>query len=204
MSKLGPVLIRARYRSAVGDSNAANKQPLVIQGAPAQTANLLEFYDSAKNLLFAVDPTGAELRNVGASLIQTATVSISSANITGTGAGKLGHAAGVVLVADPGVGKVVELVSAVMSYTYATAAYTAGDNLTININGGAALTGVIAAASSLGAGASNITQFVPLSTAGNLLTANKGLNLVAAAAYTQPGTAAGTVKVFVTYRIHTL
>ena len=91
-----------------------------------------------------------------------------------------------------------------MSYTYATAAYTGGGNVTVNINGGAALTGVVSAANSLGAASSNIIQFVPLATAGIALTANKGLNLVAASAFTQPGTAAGTVKVFFAYRIHTL
>ena len=41
-------------------------------------------------------------------------------------------------------------------------------------------------------------------TAGIALTSNKGLNLVAASAFTQPGTAAGTVKVWTTYRLHTL
>lgn len=208
MTKLGPVLFRARYRSSVGDSNAANKVPVVIQGAPSQTANLVEYYDSAKNLLRAVDSTGAQVANGGASLTQTATISISAANIVATTAGKFGHAAGVVLVADPGAGKVVEFVSAIMSTTFGTAAYTAGGDISINSNGvttgGTALTGVASAASTLGAGASNIAQFVPLGATGNVLVANKGLNLVAASAFTNPGTAAGTVKVIVTYKIHTL
>lgn len=204
LTKLGPVLLRARYRTSVGDSNAANKVPLTIQGAASQTANLAEYYDSAKNLLRAIDPNGAEILNGGASQVQIATVSITAANVTDTGAGHLGHAAGVPLVADPGTGKVVELISAIMSFTYSTAQYTGGGNVTVNINGGAALTGVVSAANSLGAASSNIIQFVPLATAGIALTANKGLNLVAASAFTQPGTAAGTVKVFVAYRIHTL
>jgi hypothetical protein len=204
LTKLGPVLFRARYRTSVGDSNAANKVPVIIQGAASQTANLIEYYDSAKNLLRAVDPSGAEINNGGASLVQTAMISVSAANITDTGAGHLGHAAGVPLVADPGAGKAVELISAVMSFTYSTAQYTGGGNISVNINGGAALTGVVSAANSLGAAADKLVQLVPLATAGNALTVNKGLNLVAAAAFTQPGTAAGTVKVFVSYRIHTL
>ena len=74
----------------------------------------------------------------------------------------------------------------------------------MNISGGgAALTGLVSAANSLGAAADKIVQFVPLATAGIALTENTGLNLVAASAFTQPGTAAGTVKVFVRYRIHT-
>lgn len=138
------------------------------------------------------------------SLIRYATVSISAADIVATAAGKFGHAAGVPLVADPGAGKLVELISTIMSYTFGVAAYTAGGNITVNINGGAAVTGLIAAASSIGAGASNIIQFVPLAAAGNVLTADKGINLVAAAAFTQPGGAVGTIKVFVAYRVHTL
>lgn len=135
--------------------------------------------------------------------IKYAEVTISAADIVATTSGKLGHASGVVLVADPGAGKVVELVSAVMITDYSTAAYTAGGNLTINSNGGSALTGVVSAANSLGATADRINQFVPLATAGIALTANKGLNLVAASAFTQPGTAAGVVRVKVTYRVHT-
>lgn len=135
--------------------------------------------------------------------IKYAEVTISSADIVATGAGKLGHAAGVVLVADPDATKVVELISAVMITDYSTAAYTGGGNLTININGGSALTGVVSAANSLGATSDRINQFVPLATAGIALTAGKGLNLVAASAFTQPGTAAGVVRVKVTYRVHT-
>jgi|SRR5215831_1080652 len=58
-TKLGSLFLRYRYRPAVGDSNAANKVLLVLQGAPGQTANLLEAYDSAKNGLFAIGPSGA-------------------------------------------------------------------------------------------------------------------------------------------------
>jgi hypothetical protein len=134
-------------------------------------------------------------------VMKFATVEISAADIVATDATKLGHAAGVPLVADPGAGKVVELISAVLSYSYDTAQYGDGGNVTININGGAALTGVVSAANSLGAAADKIVQFVPLADAAGALTPNKGLNLVAASAFTNPGTAAGTVKVFVTYRI---
>src|ERR1035437_9550663 len=59
LTKLTATLIRARYRALVGDSNAAGKVPLTIQGAPSQTANLLEFYDGSKNGLAAFDNGGA-------------------------------------------------------------------------------------------------------------------------------------------------
>jgi len=129
---------------------------------------------------------------------------ISSAAITGTAAGQLGHALGVPLVPDPGPGKVIELVSCFLSYTFGVAAYTAGGNLTVNINGGAAVTGVVSAANSIGAAADKAVQLIPLAAAGNNLTVNKGLNLVAAAAFTNPGTATGTAKVITTYRVYTL
>lgn len=203
MTKLGPMLLRARYRNPAGDSNAANKVPLIIQLAPSQTASAIEVYDSSKNFLWGIDATGQKIDNGGATIAQTVTVSISAANITGTSAGQLGHAAGVVLVADPGAGKAVELVSAVMSFTFGVAQYTGGGNVSVQQNG-SNISGVVSNANSLAAAASDIYQFVMLSTAGNLITVNKGLNLVAASAFTQPGTAAGTVKVFVTYRTHTL
>ena len=141
--------------------------------------------------------------DIDESLIQSADILISAADIVATGAGKLGHAAGVPLVADPGANKVVDLISAVMIYDFDTAAYTAGGNITVNSNGGAALTGTVTAANSLGASTDKIVRFVPLSTGGVALTANKGLNLVSSAAFTQPGTAAGVVRVKVLYRVIT-
>ena len=134
----------------------------------------------------------------------TVVIDIPAADITSTDAGKLGHAAGVPLVADPGAGKVIELVSVVMAFTYSTAQYTDGGNITINSNGGSALTGLVSAANSLGAAADKIALFVPLAAAATVLTVNKGLNLVSSAAFTNPGTAAGTVRCFVTYRVNTV
>jgi len=141
--------------------------------------------------------------DIDESLIQSADILISAADITATGTGKLGHAAGVPLVAAPGANKVVDLISAVMIYDFDTAAYTAGGNITVNSNDGDALTGAVTAANSLGASTDEIVRFVPLSTSGVTLTANKGLNLVSSAAFTQPGTAAGVVRVKVLYRVIT-
>jgi len=134
-----------------------------------------------------------------ASIVITKQVTISAADIVGTAAGQLGHASGVVLVADPGATKAIQFLDAILDYDYDTAAYTAGGNVTVNSNGGSALTGVVSAANSLGAAADKIVQFVPLAATATNLTANKGLNLVAASAFTQPGTAAGTVVVTVRY-----
>jgi hypothetical protein len=135
--------------------------------------------------------------------IQYAEVAISSAAITGTAAGQLGHADGVVLVADPGATKVVEFVSAVLIYDYAGAGYATGGDITVNSNGGAALSGIVSAANSLGSTSDKLVRFSPLSTIGVAMTANKGLNLVAASAFTNGGSATGVVRVKVAYRVHT-
>lgn len=135
--------------------------------------------------------------------IQYADVTISAAAIVGTSAGQLGHASGVSLVAAQGANTYIELLGAVVKYNYDTAAYTGGGNVTVNVAGGSALTGLISAANSLGASADKVVQFVPLATAGINLTANTAINLVAASAFTQPGTAAGTVTVRTYYRVHT-
>lgn len=135
--------------------------------------------------------------------IQYAEVSISAADIVATGAGKLGHANGYPLVAGQ-TGKIIELESALLIFDYATAQYADGGNITVNISGGgAALTGVVSAANSLGAAADKVVLFVPLSTAGIAMTSGAGLNLVAAAAFTNPGTAAGVVRMKIAYRVHT-
>jgi hypothetical protein len=136
-------------------------------------------------------------------VLRYAEVTITAAQITATGAGNLGHADGVPLVAAPGSGKVIELVSASLIYDYATAAYGAGGNITVNYAGGAALTGIVSNANSLGASGDKVVVLYPLTTVAVPLLVNTGLNLVAAVAYTQPGTAAGVARVKVVYRVHT-
>jgi hypothetical protein len=138
--------------------------------------------------------------NADPKFVQYLQTNISSANITGTSAGQLGHAQGVILVPAAPTGYVNVLDGVTMSYTFATAAYTGGGNTTVNIGGGgAALTGLVSAANGIGKASSNVTQFVPLATAGIGLTSAQSINLVAASAFTQPGTAAGTIKCHVWY-----
>jgi hypothetical protein len=147
--------------------------------------------------------SAAGVVSLSETMVKYAEVAITSANITDTAAGKLGHADGVVLVADPGATKVVELLSAVLIYDFGGAGYGDGGNITINTNGGAAITGLVSAGNSLGAGADKIYGFVPLATAARAMTANKGLNLVASAAFTNGGSATGVVRIKVAYRVHT-
>ena len=127
---------------------------------------------------------------------------ISSADITDTAVGKLGHANGVVLVPAYGAGKAVELISALLILEFDTAAYTGGGNTSINISGGGAvLTGVATAAQFIQQGADIMIQLVPLATTYLTLTDNKGLALVSASAPT--GTGKGEIHYRVSYRVHT-
>lgn len=129
---------------------------------------------------------------------------ISAADIIATTAGKFGHAAGYPMVADPGAGYIAELISCACIFDRDTAAYTDGGNITVNENGGAALTGLVSAANSLGNAADKYATFTPLSTAAIVRTANKGLNLVSSAAFTNPGTAAGVIRYKCRYRVISL
>ena len=137
--------------------------------------------------------------------LRQAEYTIAAADIVATGAGKFGHANGYPLFPDSGVDadKVFELISAILIYDFGVAAYTAGGNITVNhSNGGAAITGLVSAANSVGAASDKVVQLLPLAAAGNALVKGNGINLVTSAAFTDPGTAVGVIRVIVTYRIH--
>lgn len=179
---------------------------LIVAVPTAQTANAIQIEQPEGTILAGFDSSGY-LFTAGnsSSKLVTSLTSISSAAITGSAAGQLAHANGVLLTPLPASGYCTEFLSALVSYTFGTAAYTGGGNVTINIGGGgSAITGLISYASSFGAGSSNIFQFVPLSTVAFAMTKEQSVNLVAASAPTQPGTAVGTIKVYTTFRIHKL
>ena len=140
---------------------------------------------------------------IDADMIQTAKVTLTADEIVGTGAGCIGHSAGAVLVAAPGEGKVLEFVSAVLSYNFDTAAYTGGGDDNVIRQGTTAVSAAIAGADLLEDTEDDIAYVNALSAADIKLTANSTLNLHGTA-LTQPGTAAGTLDVFITYRVHTL
>jgi len=135
--------------------------------------------------------------------IYTAEVTISSAEIVGTAAGDLGHADGVELVAAPGAGKVLQFVDAVVIYDYDTAAYTggAGDDLTVYINS-VAVSPAIATADLITKAGDTVIALNSLSAADHVLGVNSNINL-ACTEVTQPGTAAGVIRVKTTYRVIT-
>lgn len=111
----------------------------------------------------------------------------------------------VVVAAAPGAGKFIEFVSGMISYTFSVAAYTAGGNVSFGHTGQAAESAVVSAANSFGNAASQIWTVVSSGNGGGAAAtyANLGLTFRAAADFTNPGTAAGTARIAVVYRIHT-
>jgi len=129
-----------------------------------------------------------------------AVVSLQPADIIGTAAGQLSSTNGLIVVPAAPTGYVNVLHRAIVSYTFNTAAYTLGGNTTFNIGGGgAALTGLIATTTLWQNGSSIIQEFVPLSTVAFPITTATSINLKTATAITNPGTAAGTAKVYAWY-----
>jgi hypothetical protein len=198
LTKLGSTLFRARYRTNVGDSNAANKVPVIVQAAASQTANLIEVYDSSKNLLTAVDPNG----NMLATNVSQASVTVSSAEILAL------FTTAKTLLAAPGANKVYELVSATLTYVYNTTAYTVGSSTNLAINykdkTGAAVTTTRATTGFIDQTANSYSLFRPL-TAQLALDAN-AINqpLCLSLAGANPTLGDGTFKLNLIYRVHTL
>jgi hypothetical protein len=124
-------------------------------------------------------------------------VALTDALIVGNAAGDIGHADGVELVAAVA-SKIIEPTAVVISYTHATAAYTDGGNVTAGYKDGGAATGLIAAANLFGAAASSVSVLRPLSGAALV---NKAFVLRSSAAFSNPGTAAGTASVTTYYRL---
>lgn len=127
-------------------------------------------------------------------------VTQTAAQMIATTSGSLSHAQGLIVVPAAPTGFVNVLHRAIVSYTFATAAFTGGGNTTFNIgSGGAALTGLIATTTLWQNATSIIQEFVPLSTVAFPITTATSINLVTASAITNPGTAAGTAKVYAWY-----
>lgn len=139
----------------------------------------------------------------GPTVAQQLSGTIASADITGTGAGQFGHANGVILLPAPGAHVVYEFISCAFFSIRNTAAYGGGGNITVNNGGGgSALSGLVSAANTLGNAASKAYYFVPLSTVAIPFVENGPINLVSSAAFTQPGTAAGTIRWYLNYRVY--
>ena len=132
-------------------------------------------------------------------VIKTERVVISTANILAM------NGAPVDVVAAPGAGIAIEFISATIAYTHDTADYTGGGDITINYSGGSAVSGTLTKTNSFGASANKIFRVgktaeteLELSSATALVITN------ATGAFTDPGTAAGTANLYITYRMVSL
>jgi hypothetical protein len=129
--------------------------------------------------------------------------------IVGSGNGSLGAASvgnSFVLVAAPGAGKRIMVLEVEYQYTFVTAAYTAGGNCNIYYGGsvGQAFSGNITAVNSFGLGTSGWGVWRPssgivFSGVGATPASNCAVHLRSSAAFTQPGTAAGTATIKTRY-----
>lgn len=129
-----------------------------------------------------------------------ANVELTATEIVGTAAGDIGHASGAILVAAPTSDYALEFVSATLIYDYATAAYTGGgDDLVIRV-GTVTQSSAVSKANCLGASGDKVYKVNALATETSLPVGST-INLYGTA-YTQPGTAAGKLRVQVAYRIH--
>ena len=146
------------------------------------------------------------VRSVPEVIEYTDTITLTATEIVGTSAGDVGHADGAILVAAPGTGYTLELVSAFLIYDYSTAAYTGGADdavIQVGVTGTqVAVTGAITGASLLEASGDAILGLG--STATELTYADNGAISLFGTALTQPGSAAGELRVHITYRKHTL
>lgn len=125
---------------------------------------------------------------------------LTAADMIATGAGQLSHANGLTMVAAAPTGYVNVWHRTIVSYTFATAAFTGGGNTTVNIGGGgAALSGLIATTTLWQNASSIIQEFVPLSTVAFPITKETAISLKTASAITNPGTAAGSCKIYTWY-----
>jgi len=171
-----------------------------------------KFYNQLKDDFDVINPSDgnlvADTVSLQTGIVQkTALTTLTATEIVGTAAGDVAHADGAILVAAPGTGYTLQFISAVLIYDHDTADYTGGGNDTV-INVGVtgtqvAHTTAIAAAAMWTASADSITQVVELSASDQALVDNNVISLFAGTAPTQPGTAAGVLRCYVTYNVIT-
>jgi len=148
----------------------------------------------------------AGISNISQVVEKTALVTIDSTKIVGTSAGDIGHADGAILVAAPGTGYAHEFVSAFFIYDHATADFAGGgDDIVVQVGvtgTQVAVSGAITDANLLTASGDKMLRLG--STATELAHADNGvISLQGTALTNNGGTAAGVLRVHVTYRVHT-
>ena len=207
-----PKLTRDRYRSFIEFDVDSNRKirigqegnDLYIENNGVKHYLKNSFLTFADNILDVADMASMvdSFKEFESKRVITEDITLDYNTIVGTAEGQIGHANGAVLI--PGeTGYVLQLLGAVLFFTYGTSAYTAGgDDLVISHENGTAMTPVILKADLLGAAANKITMVAPVSSADFPLTDGKPLSL-RGTAYTRT-TATGTLTVRLTYIKHAI
>lgn len=131
----------------------------------------------------------------------TVLATLTATQIVGTAAGDIGHTDGAILVAAPSSAYALEFVSAVLIFDYATAAYTGGaDDCAIRV-GSTAVSTAITDTNCIKATGDKVFRLGAIDTEISLGVGST-INF-AGTAFTQPGTAAGVLRAYVTYRQYT-
>lgn len=138
----------------------------------------------------------------------TTPATLTPDDIVGASTGHFGHVDGVVLVAAPTSGYILQYIDAILIYDYDTAAYTAGSNDTvIQIgSGGTQLAVIKGIAKSFLLGASGDKIYAPYKEySGQVgLPVPTGAAIsITGTAFTQPSDAAGVLRCYVTYNVIT-
>lgn len=128
----------------------------------------------------------------------TVLTTLTATEIVGTAAGDIGHASGATLVAAPTSAYTLEFVSAVLVFDYATASYTGGANDMVIRVGSTALSSAMTDTNCITATGDKVFRLGAIATE-KALGVGSTINL-AGTAFTQPGTAAGVLRVYTTYR----
>jgi len=169
---------KARYRSLVGDSNAANKCPLIVEGAPSQTENLIEVYNSSRAGLYAVDPNGNVVQGGVLNLVQCVTqVTLTAAQIATL------NSVPVSLVAAPGAGIALIAQAMIFQFKYGSVQFTTSTGTTQPVYHGATtnlLAGAIAASTIKGSANAIISLGGPATALA--VSTNTGIDLETASA----------------------
>lgn len=205
--------VAALGKSIIVKNSSTSKLPMAVFGQTGDSidggsANASVLVGYNETVVFKAISSTVWRTTTGAMDVVTGIITeertISAAEIVGTAAGDLGHANGVELVAAAGSGYALEFISAIAIYDYATAAYTGGgDDTSIRLGGGgAAITGIVTAANLLGAAGDKIVRFDPLAAAALPVSVGVNISINSTTAWTQPGTAAGILRVQTSYRIH--
>lgn len=182
------------FTSALTENSTATSAPA---GSYAFTSNA-----TGKNKIFYSDGAAWQAASNPITGVQYAEATISSAAITATTAGNLGHAAGVEVVAAPGAGKAIEFMSALVIYDFGVAAYGDGGNVGVKYTGSDLVSGVVSNANSLAAAGDKVALLLAAVPTNNQALVNTGLSLTAATAFSQPGTAVGVARIKIAYRTH--